>query len=241
MTKLKGKTAFITGAGRGVGRATALLFAREGADLVLLSRTEVELEHSVELCEAEGRTVYWRPVDLADLAQVDAFLEDLRKQVKRIDILVNNAAMFDKGPIDSYPLDKLRQMLETNFIAPYYLAQQIIPMMDSRSGGAIVNISSLSGCVGPEKFPGFGAYNISKYALWGLTEVLALENKSKNIRVNQISLGGVETAMFRQAVPPGVKAELQPEDVAEKILYLVSDDSQGTTGQNILLTRKSKV
>jgi NAD(P)-dependent dehydrogenase (short-subunit alcohol dehydrogenase family) len=241
MAELKGKTAFITGAGRGIGRATAQLFAREGADLILLSRTEIELEHTVKLCEAEGRMVYWRSVDLADLGQVDAFLTDLRKQVNRVDILINNASMFDKGPIDTYSLDKMRRMLGTNFIAPFYLAQQVIPMMDSKSGGAIVNISSLSGCVGPEKFPGFGAYNISKYALWGLTEILALENKSRNVRVNQISLGGVETAMFQQAFPHGAKAELQPEDVAEKILFLVSDDSGNMTGENVLFTSKSQV
>jgi NAD(P)-dependent dehydrogenase (short-subunit alcohol dehydrogenase family) len=238
MVKVRGKTALITGAGRGIGRATALLFAREGAALIILSRTEGQLRQTVQLCEAEGARVFWRAVDVSDFRQVDSLFENLTEQIKQIDVLVNNAAMFDKGPIDDYPVAKLKAMLDTNVAAPLYLAQKVLPLMDSKAGGAIVNVSSLSGCVGQEKFPGFGAYNISKYALWGLTEILALESERRNVRVNQVSLTGVDTEMFRRAVPPGVKAVLSPEDVAEKILFLASDDSGDLTGENLLLTEK---
>ena len=107
--------------------------------------------------------------------------------------------------------------------------------MNGKADGTIVNISSYSGCFNVSKFPKFGAYNISKYALWGLTEILALENKENNIRVNQISPSGVATKMLQQAMGSKVGAEFKPEDVARKILYLASDDSAPITGQNIMM------
>nr|MBN2276602.1 SDR family oxidoreductase [candidate division Zixibacteria bacterium] len=237
MKKLENKTALITGAGRGIGRATAPLFAGQGADLILVSRTDSELESIAGQCRSLGRNVYHEVFDLAELDRIDSFIDQVRSRFNRVDILINNAARFEAGLMREYPVDKFRLMLETNLVAPFYLAQKIIPLMDPESGGTIVNISSYSGCFGTEKFPGFGAYNISKYGLWGLTEILALENKEKNIRVNQLTLSGVDTDMFRRAVPPGVTADLTPEQVAEKILYLAGDDSHRLTGQNIMLPR----
>lgn len=240
MKKLSGKTALITGAGRGIGRATAILFARNGADLIIIARTASELEATTHICKAEGVRVFHAAVDLADQRQIDAFLDKIKEKYPRIDILVNNAARFSAGPVEKYSIEELRLMLETNLVAPFCLAQKVIPMMEKAGGGTIVNVSSFSGCFGVEKFPGFGAYNISKYGLWGLTEILALENMKKNIRVNQVALSGADTEMFRRAVPPGVKANLTPEEVAGKILYLASDDSAPLTGENIMLAGMPK-
>jgi 3-oxoacyl-[acyl-carrier protein] reductase len=142
-----------------------------------------------------------------------------------VDILINNAAVFASGRSSEFPIERFQHLLDINLLAPYYLCQKVVPMMDSERWGTIVNVSSFSGCFGVTKFPGFGAYNISKYGLWGLTEILALENKERNIRVNQISLSGVDTEMFKQAAPPGIKANLTPEQVAGEILYLASDES----------------
>jgi 3-oxoacyl-[acyl-carrier protein] reductase len=238
MKKLSHKTALITGAGRGIGRATALTFADEGADLILIARTQSQLNETASLCKKAGAKVITKTVDLADLSQIDGFFESIKDDVNKIDILVNNAGMFDGGPINKYPPKNLRKMLEVNLISVMYLSQKVIGLMDSRKGGTIVNVSSLSGCFGMEKFPGFGAYNISKYALWGLTEIMALENKDRIIRVNQVSPGGVDTAMFRQAVPPGVEPGLKPDEVAAKILYLASDDSAPKTGENLIMANK---
>lgn len=238
MGKLTNRTVLITGAGRGIGRATALLFAAEGAGLVLVSRTERELSETAQQCEKRGAEVLWRPLDISDLGEVDRLFEEIAKRSSGVDILVNNAARFDKGLIAEYPVEKLRAMLETNLIAPLYLSQKVLPLMDKRKGGVIVSISSLSGYAEAEKFPTFGAYNISKYGLWGLTEILALESKQRNVRVNQLTLSGVDTDMFRKAVPPGVKADLTPEEVARKILYLASDESGDLTGANLLLVEK---
>ena len=240
MKKLFGKTALITGAGRGIGRATAILFAQHGADLIIIARTAFEIEATSEMCKAKGVGVFHTTVDLADQRQIDVFLDDIKEKHPRIDILVNNAARFSAGLVEKYSVEELRLMLETNLVAPFYLAQRIIPIMAEMGGGTIVNVSSFSGCFGVEKFPGFGAYNISKYGLWGLTEILALENMKKNIRVNQVALSGADTEMFRRAVPPGVKANLTPEEVAGQILYLASDDSAPLTGENIMLAGMPK-
>jgi phosphatidylserine synthase len=126
-------------------------------------------------------------------------------------------------------------MLDINVTAPLYLSQKAIAMMNAEKGGTIVNISSYSGCFNVSKFPQFGAYNISKYALWGLTEILALENKNRNIRINQLSPSGVDTQMLQQAMGSRVGAEFAPEDVAEKVLFLASDDSAPMTGQNLMM------
>jgi len=236
MKKLNGKNALITGAGRGIGRATAILFSRQGANVILAARTERELQETAELCQNDGNIVYSEVVDVSKQADVSRLFRKIRNELPHLDILVNNAARFDSGLMNDYDIDAFRLMLETNLLAPFHLAQEAVTMINSRTGGAIVNVSSFSGCVDVEKFPGFGAYNITKYALWGLTEILALENKDKNIRVNQVSPSGVDTAMFKQAVPPGVKADLAPEHVAEQILYLAGPDSGDLTGHNLMIS-----
>ena len=233
--KLSGKSALITGAGRGVGRATAILFAEEGANLILIARTAGELEETERLCLKNSTNIFTRTIDLARESQIDNLIGKLPDDFTPIDILVNNASRFDSGPMSEYGIDDLKMMLQVNLLAPFYLSQKVIAMMNKETGGSIVNVSSFSGCFGVEKFPGFGAYNISKYALWGLTEILALECREKNIRVNQIAPSGVDTQMFREAVPPGVEPDLTPEEVARQILYLASGDSYPLTGANIMI------
>ncbi len=233
MAELNGKTALISGAGRGIGRATAQLFAAKGARLILISRTRGELEETAALCTDRGAEVLHRAVDLAEPDQCYNLLRELPPNFGVIDILVNNAARFDKGVLAEFPLERFAAMMQTNLTGTFYLTQRVLGRMPA--GGTIVNVSSLSGCVGTEKFPGFGAYNICKYGLWGLTEILAIELEERGIRVNQLSPGGVDTAMFKAAVPPGVQASLTPEDVARKILWLASSESGDLTGENVLL------
>jgi NAD(P)-dependent dehydrogenase (short-subunit alcohol dehydrogenase family) len=239
---LFGKTTLITGAGRGIGRATAILFAEQGANLILVARTIEQLNETASLCH--NANPKFMPLvittDLADIHQIDKLFEQLFDQRQAIDILINNAAIFAAGPSARFPIDQFHRLLDINLLAPYYLCQKVLPMMKINRGGAIVNVSSLSGCFGTTKFPGFGPYNISKYGLWGLTEILALENEPHDIRVNQISLSGVDTQMFREAVPPGVKAALTPDQVATEILYLASDASAPITGRNLILDGKSR-
>ncbi len=233
--KLKGKTALITGAGRGIGKATAIRFAEEGANLILLSRTQIELKETARECEDKDVKVYRETVDLADRNRIDRFFNNIPEGFPPIDILINNAALFDRGLTSEYAVDKLELMLKVNLMAPFYLSQKFTALRHGKHGGSIVNISSYSGLNGVEKFPGFGAYNITKYALWGLTEILALEHKDSGLRVNQLTLSSVETRMFHQAFPNGGDPQLTMDEVTEKILFLASDDSAPMTGQNIIM------
>jgi len=233
--KLAGHTALVTGAGRGIGRATALLMAEHAADLILVSRTNSELEKTADECREKNVTVMTETIDLGRQDEIDRLFDRIKRHFKTVDILINNAARFSSGMMKDYDADEFRLILETNVTAPFYLAQKMAAMTDRDKGGAIVNVSSFSGCFGVEKFPGFGAYNIGKYGLWGLTEILALEFGELNIRVNQVSPSGVDTKMFREAVPPGVEPDLTPGQVAAQILYLVSDDSAPLTGANIMI------
>ncbi len=235
MGKLQGKTALITGAGRGIGRATAILFSEEGANLVLLSRNRSELEETATICTANNVKVHCEEIDLAQRSKIDGLFRNISDQFPQIDILINNAARFDRGLMSEFDLDRLELMLKVNLIAPFYLSQKFIVARNGLRGGSIVNISSYSGLMGVEKFPGFGAYDMTKYALWGLTEILAVENKDLGLRVNQLTISSVDTAMFRQAFPDGGKPALTMREVTAKILYLASDDSIPLTGQNEIM------
>jgi len=242
MKKLSGKTVLITGAGRGIGRATAILFAHLGADVILVARTASELTETATLCKAANDNIACTvaPLDLTKPQEIDRLFRQVKESVSGVDFLINNAAAFVSAPTDKFPVDEFRRLLAVNLIAPYLLCQNAIPLMEKHGGGAIVNVSSRSGCVGTTKFPGFGPYNISKYGLWGLTEILALELKQRNIRVNQVSLAGVDTAMFRQAAPPGLKPALTLDEVAREILFLASNESSPMTGENVILDGSSK-
>jgi 3-oxoacyl-[acyl-carrier protein] reductase len=173
-------------------------------------------------------------LDLGKHELIDQLFEKLISTKLPIDILINNAGVFHRAQMSDLKIPDLQRVLQINLLAPLYLAHIVLPAMPP--SGTIVNISSLSGCLDYQKFPGFGAYNISKYGLWGLTEILALENKDRGIRVNQLSLSGVDTQMFYEASPPGMKPQLSPEQVAEKILFLASADSHPMTGENIIFT-----
>jgi len=235
LPELKNKTALITGAGRGIGLATAVLFAKEGADLILISRTADELSETANLALNHKVNVFSATVDISDKDAVDHLFENLPDDFSKIDILVNNAARFIAGRIDEYYYSDFETMLKTNVIAPYYLSHLVIRNMKEHGGGNIVNVSSFSGCHGVQKFPGFGVYGITKYALWGLTEILAVENREHHIRVNQVSPSAVDTRMFKEASPPGLEPDLTPAEVARQILYLASDRSAPLSGANIMI------
>ena len=233
--KLEGKISLITGAGRGIGRATAKLFAEHDSDLVLVSRTKSELEQTAKICSEFDVDIMIRPTDLSSSDEIGDLFIDLLGRFPQIDILVNNAGIFHSGLTENIDLESFREVMRVNVEAPLLLSQKMLKTVDSENGGCIVNVSSYSGCVEVEKYPGFGVYDISKYALWGLTEILAIECEQKKVRVNQVSPAGVNTDMFRRAVGPDAEAPLQPEDVAEKILYFASDDSAPSTGENLMV------
>jgi len=231
---LEGKTALITGASRGTGQAVVKLFSSHGADIFCCARSEdklVELRDNLN----DENNIHIKKVDLGHVSEIESFFEFITANTETLDIVVNVAGIHIGSRIDSIQESDYNNIMDVNLKAPIMICRNAIPLMEKAGGGCIVNVSSLSGCFGLEKFESFGAYNISKYGLWGLTEILAIELKAKNIRVNQVSPSGVDTKMFYEAVPPGVQPSLSPMDVANTILYLASENSAPLTGENIRL------
>ena len=233
---MKEKIAIVTGAGRGVGAATARLFARAGAKVILASRNQTELETVTAEISAEvgaGRALAV-PTDVAEEEQVQALFQQTLETFGPVDILVNNAATIEVRDFIEMDLATWEKVMSTNVRGTFLCSREAFRQMSQGGrGGAIVNLSSLSGVRGPEKFKGFSAYIVSKYGVLGLTESLAVEGKPYNIRVNCVSPGAVDTLMLKKAAP-FLKTNTTPEDVARTILFLADKtQSHHLNGANI--------
>jgi len=222
---LRGQVALITGGGRGIGAATAEALARKGAQVIVASRTEAELAATVARIQADGLDATSILLDVADEAAVDAAFAKIAVEFGRLDMLVNNAAMLLSGPFAEMPMVDWDRLLAVNLRGAVLCARQAFRLMRER-GGAIVNVSSLGGVPGTEKFPGYAAYTVSKFALTGLTEALAAEGREHNIRVNAVAPGAVDTAMLRQAAPH-LRTRTGPADVAKVIAFLCDPAESG--------------
>ena len=222
---LRDQVALITGGGRGIGAATAEALARKGARVIVASRTEAELAATVARIQADGLDAAALTLDVADGAAVDAAFARIAAEQGRLDILVNNAAILLSGPFAEMAMADWDQVLAVNLRGAVLCARQAFRLMREH-GGAIVNVSSLGGVPGTEKFPGYAAYTVSKFALTGLTEALAAEGREHNIRVNAVAPGAVDTAMLRQAAPH-LRTRTGPADVAKVIAFLCDSTESG--------------
>jgi len=227
---LASKVAIVTGGGRGIGKATALLFAAEGAHVVTCARTVNDLETLVRVAPS----IHAIPGDIVGLAFIEHIFSESVRIHGRIDIVVNNAAVLGRMPILELGLELWDDILGVNLRAPFLCCRAAFQQMSQQqpSGGSIINVASLSGVRGPEKFPGLSAYNASKAGLLALSDSLAVEGRPLGIRVNAVSPGAVETQMLRQA-GHGLRALATADDIARTILYLASDDSRPITGANV--------
>lgn len=225
MTSLHNQVALITGGGRGIGAATAEALARKGAHVVVASRTESELAATVAQLHAAGLSASALALDVADEAAVDTAFARIGAAFGRLDILVNNAAILLGGPFADMAMSDWDRLLAVNLRGAVLCARQAFRLMRER-GGSIVNVSSLGGVPGTEKFPGYAAYTVSKFALTGLTEALAAEGKACDIRVNGVAPGAVDTAMLRQAAPH-LRTRTTPADVAKVIAFLCDPADSG--------------
>ncbi len=243
--RLDGKVALITGASRGIGRATAALFGREGASVIVnyAARSDAAGEVVAELQQAGKRGVAIQ-ADVSDRGQVDSMVSGVLDDFGRIDILVNNAGILIGGNVMSMNHDELDQMISVNVKGIVNCVQAIVPGMVERGSGKIVNISSLAGLgtAVPETTP----YGLTKAAVISLTKRMAFELGPKGINVNAICPGFIQTDMLASiagsaealaaslAAPAG-KAALgrvgQPEDIAAGALFLSSDESGFITAQ----------
>jgi len=244
---LKDRVAIITGAGRGIGRAIALAFARQGAALFLAARTESELAETAALCREAGEQA--RPVitDIADLEQVQKLVAAAIQEAGQVDILVNSAGIYGPiGPTAEIDLGEWRRAVEINLIGPLYLCQSLMPHMMARRQGKIILLGG-GGATAP--LPNFSSYAASKAGLARLADTLAEELKAFNVQVNVIAPGLVDTKLqdevlgagsragglyekIRQARESG-KGAVSPEIAAELAVFLASDASGRLTGKLI--------
>jgi NAD(P)-dependent dehydrogenase (short-subunit alcohol dehydrogenase family) len=231
---IEGRVAVITGAGRGIGRATAQLFAQQGARVVLFSQTPARLAETAAAIAAQGKQALTIVGDVAREQDVLAAFAQVKQQYGRIDILVNCAGIVAVRPFVDMDVETWDRVLAVNLRGTFLCCQAAFRMMAEQRQGVILNLSSLSGVPKVEKFPGLSAYNVSKAGVASLSEILAVEGKPYNIRVCVVSPGAVETEMLHQAAPH-LKAGMTPAELAAILLFLADDTGKGFNGSNVEL------
>ena len=217
--QLKGKKVLITGASSGIGKAIALLFAREGADLCLVARREKELSKIGKQCRAYGVKVLNLVTDITIKVQVERMARKSLAAFKKIDILINNAGYGKYGPFTAVPIREWDKMWSVNVRGLVLVTQALVPSMIEQKNGHIVNISSIQGT---QASPNSSAYCATKFAVTGLTEALSKELWKDGIKVSAVCPGGVLTPFL--GIPPEQKNQefLEPEEVAKVVLDVVT-------------------
>lgn len=214
---IKGKTALVTGAGKGIGRATAIALAKEGVNIGLLARTEEDLKNVAETIESIGVKVAYATADVSSLEQVELATEKLTGQLGPFDILINNAGTAKFGGFLELTPEDWKNIIDVNLMGVYYVTRAVLPQLIEKNGGDIINISSTAGQKGA---PITSAYSASKFGLLGLTESLAQEVRKHNIRVSALTPSTVATDLaIRENLTDGNPEKvMQPEDLAEFIV-----------------------
>jgi len=221
MTQLSGKVALVTGASRGIGRAIALAFAREGAPLVLAARSPDRLaavaEEAAEISEAK---VIAHPADVADEGQVEGLFARVKEEFGRLDLLVNNAGAFDGGPLEELSADAWDRVLNTNLRGPFLCTRAAVRLMKPARSGRIINIGSIAGQRTRVKA---AAYTASKHGLWGLTQATALEGRDYGVTCGALHPGNVAVER-RQSSGKTEDDEpmMSPEDVARVAVLMAT-------------------
>jgi len=235
---LDGKVAIVTGAAQGIGAAYARHLATCGATVVLADVDEQLVAQTAEKIAADGLNAWGAGVDIADPERCDALVLDVVARSERIDVLVNNAAIYRVGLIEGERLDDFNRILAVNLTGTFLGIRACIPALRDAGGGSIINISSVAGLDG---FSGHAAYGSSKWAVRGLTKIAALELGEYRIRVNSIHPGAIDTPMIAGFSRPGVDRGAAypisrigvPLDVAHLALFLASDESTYVSGAEI--------
>lgn len=235
---LKGKVCFITGAGRGIGKAIAELFAKEGAIVYANDFREGSMDSWAEECSVQNKTsVIPLYFDIMDVAAAKQAVMRMKKEQGRIDVLVNNAGIAYNEAIGMISHDHMKQMFDLNVIAAIELLQLTARVMMRQDGGSIINISSI---VGVEGDKGQTAYSATKGAIIAMTKSAAKELAPKNIRVNSVAPGLTDTELFRATDTLKLEDRLKniglgrvadPMDIANACVFLASDRAAYISGQ----------
>ncbi|WP_026583947.1 3-ketoacyl-ACP reductase [Bacillus sp. J33] len=217
MQTLKGKTALITGAGRGIGRATAIALAKEGVNIGLLGRTIENLEKAADELSQYDVNVSAAAADVADLEAVTHAVEHIKSDLGSVDTLINNAGIAKFGGFLELSPEEWESIIQVNLMGVYNVTRAVLPEMIEQKSGDIINIASTAGQKGA---PVTSAYSASKFAVLGLTESLMLEVRKHNIRVSALTPSTVATdlAIETNLTDGNPEKVMQPEDLAELIV-----------------------
>lgn len=222
--EFEGRVAIVTGGSTGIGRATAEMLAARGALVAIFARSATAAGLHERILAIDG--------DASDPEAIVRLFAETESRFGHCDLLVNCAGMIDvKVLVDVRP-EEWDRMFAVNVRGTYLASRRALPSMIARRGGAIVNVASISGVIGPEKFPGWVSYCASKAAVIGMTEALAVEVKQYGVRVNSVSPGSVDTKMWAEA-SGGAPAAMTAEEVAEVICFLASDRARAVNGQDV--------
>lgn len=237
--RLSGKTAIVTGAGAGIGRACALRFAEEGAQVVLAERDAGAGRALEDALRRAGHACLFVPTDVSEPDQMEAMVARCLSTFGRIDVLYNNAggSTMADGPVTTAPFEEFWNKMRVDLFGTWLGCRCVIPHMIAAGGGSVVNASSMYALVGT---PNRDAYTAAKGAITALTRSMAVEFAPQRVRVNAVAAGGTKTErVLRRLEQGGVSQKVldshllglaDPEDVANAVVYLASDESKSTTG-----------
>lgn len=240
--RFDGKVAIVTGSSRGIGKAIALAFAKEGADVVVNYRENMQLaDKVVNQIKAMNRRAITIQADVSDIIQVEKMVEKTIAEFGKIDILVNNAGTFRDSTVKKMEKELWNDVIAVNLTGVFNCTRAVINFMREQKSGKIVNITSVQGQIG---VIGASNYSASKAGVIGFTKSVAKEVARRGITVNAIALGFINTGMLKRLpqkmqdnillqIPMGRFGE--PEEVAHVVLFLASDDAKYITGQVINL------
>ena len=248
---LKNKIVLITGASRGIGRAIALKYADEGADLFLAATKRENLENVATEISSLGRQVFTYELDVSDRKQAVQMVDQAILDLGRIDILINNAGVYKPARFVDYSPEDFDRIIQVNLYGAFHVLQLVVRNMIKEGTGSVINIASTAGKWGSMNQ---SAYNTSKHGLVGLTRCVALETAAAGLRVNAICPGFVETDLlnelkthaeingmseneFRELAKSRVPMRrfMKSEEIADLAIFLGSDESSGMTGQSLLI------
>ena len=246
MKEFEGKVALVTGGGSGIGRATALAFARDGAQVVIGNRNVQRGEETVAIIRKAGGTASFKRTDVLVTKDIEALANHAVKEYGGLDLAFNNAGVEgDVAPVVEQTEANYNAVMDVNVKGVWLSMKYEIPRMLERGGGAIVNCSSVAGLIG---FPNMSIYMASKHAVIGLTKVAALEYSAKGIRINAVNPAVIDTEMVdRLAAGFGMskEADLVPlhpigrigrvEEIAAAVLWLCSTKSSFVTGHSLVV------
>lgn len=240
---LKNRVAVVTGASRGIGRATALELASAGAKLVLLSRDQARLAETLDMVRAKGAEAESYICDVRDETRIKAVAEAVKGRFGAVHILVNNAGTAIRKNVIDFSLDEWRALTDTNVTGVFLMCKYFVPMMKGQGYGRIINLTSIMAHISST---GRGVYSATKHAVLGLSRALALELVDDKINVVAISPGFVATDLTAPLRADPVKNQAlmdqtpmkrwgQPEEIAAMALYICSDAAAFMTGNDVLV------